>query len=69
MSSSSSIQTKFEPHDPQPNDENNISQQNILESAMGSGRKDQIQLDSSFELQKVNAIDVVAYFIRFLVIM
>lgn len=36
MSTSSSIQTKFEPHDPQPNDENNISQQNILESAMGS---------------------------------
>ena len=37
MSSTSSIQTKFEPHDPQPNDESNISQQNILESAMGSG--------------------------------
>ena len=38
MSTSSSIQTKFEPHDPQPNDENNISQQNILESAMGSSK-------------------------------
>ena len=37
MSGSSNIQTKFEPHDPQPNDENSISQQNILDSAMGSG--------------------------------